>query len=296
VVLARVVALYNSAWPTSPAIYKEGAQREMVVRRRLSVLWAAAIMLLTVLMSSGIALAVTYGQPDDNEHPYVGLVTVYDGAGKAVGSCSGTLLSPTVFLTAGHCTDGMASAKVWFDSQLTSSSPYVTGKPYTHPNFVWTPGKNTSDVGVVVLDVPVPVEQIGTYGKLPELGFLDDLATQRGLQEQTFTVVGDGTQEIPPRPQDEWVRYRGTMSLINLQNALTDGYNIQYTSNPGLRSPGGICFGDSGGPLLYDNTNTVVGITSFIQNRNCKGTGLSYRTDIANTQEFVNPFLAASSY
>jgi secreted trypsin-like serine protease len=108
--------------------------------------------------------------------------------------------------------------------------------------------------------------------------------------------VGYGTQEILPRPQDEWVRYRGTVSLINLQNALTDGYNIQYTSNPGLRSPGGICFGDSGGPLLYDNTNTVVGITSFIQNRNCKGTGLSYRTDIANTQEFVNPFLAASSY
>ena len=37
-------------------------------------------MLLTVLASSGVALAITYGQPDGNKHPNVGaLVGTFDG-------------------------------------------------------------------------------------------------------------------------------------------------------------------------------------------------------------------------
>ena len=54
---------------------------------------------------------------EDNEHPFVGLIVFYDAAGEFVQRCSGSLISPTKFLTAGHCTDanaGVVSARVYF--------------------------------------------------------------------------------------------------------------------------------------------------------------------------------------
>ena len=252
--------------------------------RRTVLLLASTVGLLLLL--AGGALAITYGQPDGDKHPYVGAVSLRDEAGESLGLCSGTLLSETVFLTAGHCTVGAASARLSFDSQIGSNPTIVTGTPYTHPDYTpYSLGTDRRDVGVVVLDTPVPM---GTYGQLPELGFLDKLATQRGKQVQTFTVVGYGTQAVVPKPQFDLERYYGTVSLIDLRSALSDGYQIQYTSNPGLRSPGGICFGDSGGPMLYADTNVVVGITSRTFNGNCKGASLSYRTDIAQTQEWLS--------
>jgi secreted trypsin-like serine protease len=257
------------------------------MRRSLLVLLAALVI---SLLAVSTASAITYGQPDGNEHSYVGLVVFYDTQGTPTHRCSGTLLSPTVFLTAGHCTDGTASAQVWFDSEVTTASGYpltggVKGTPYTHPDF----GKsfpNTSDVGVVVLNQAVNTNK---YGELPKLGILDALATRRGHQDETFTVVGYGLQEVKPNFQADRVRYKATSKLVNLRSALTDGYNIHTSNNPGIG--GGTCFGDSGGPLFLDSTNTVVGITSFGLNQNCKGADFAYRTDIANAQNFILSFL-----
>lgn len=94
----------------------------------------------------------------------MGLVLFYDESGEYMWRCSGTLLSPTVLLTAGHCTSGPASAQVWFDSDVTGtgypSTGGVTGTPIPHPlydDFATFP--NTHDVGVVLLDEEV---EIGT--------------------------------------------------------------------------------------------------------------------------------------
>jgi hypothetical protein len=81
------------------------------------------------------------------------------------------------------------------------------------------------------------------------------------------------------------------VALVNLRNALTDGYNLQHTNEPGRgHGSGGTCFGDSGGPVLLGDTNIVVAVTSLVLNQNCRGSGLAYRTDIQNAQEFINPF------
>jgi len=91
--------------------------------------------LLVVVAASAIAAApanaVLYGTADEGEHPYVGIVRFFDAEGNYLWRCTGTLISPTVVLTAGHCTYGTASAEVWFTDTaptLSESSP-VTTKP-----------------------------------------------------------------------------------------------------------------------------------------------------------------------
>ena len=111
------------------------------------------------------AAAITYGEPDGNAHPYVGLVVFYDSSGTPTHRCIGTLLSSTVFLTAGHCTEGTASAQVRFKETVTSADGYpysggVTGSTYTHSHFNFNALPATYDVGVVVVDEAVKVRTL----------------------------------------------------------------------------------------------------------------------------------------
>src|SRR5688572_935202 len=227
--------------------------------------------------------AITYGTPDGNAHPNVGLLIalVPNVGGFAI--CSGTLVSPTVFLTAAHCTQAIADLKADTYVSFSSGPPFTIrhGTPYTHPDW-GTSFPNTADIGVVVLDQAVTGI---TPARIPSEGFLDDLSTQRSLQDTYFTHVGYGVQGIKPRAIDQVLRYQGTSSLISLNNALTDGFNIQTTANPG-NGRSGICFGDSGGPAFYQGTDIVVGIHSFVLNANCKGAGVSYRVDIGTSLDF----------
>lgn len=79
-----------------------------------------------LLCLAATALAITYGQPDGNRHPNVGaLVGTFDG--QTYTYCSGTLISPTVFLTAAHCNVGTTTVSVTFDTKFTSRSKLHAG-------------------------------------------------------------------------------------------------------------------------------------------------------------------------
>jgi trypsin len=234
--------------------------------------------------------AITYGTPDGNRHPNVGLLIVKIGL-NYFALCSGTLVSDTVFLTAGHCTDAIeqipnAQTFVTFLPGPVYSLPaFLPGTPHTHPDF-GEAFPNTSDIGVVVLDSSVTGI---TPALIPEAGFLDSLATQRGLQDTYFTHVGYGVQSVRPTPISQTARYMGISSLVNLTSASTDGFNLQTTSNPG-GGRSGICFGDSGGPAFFQDTQYIAAIHSFVANVNCKGTAFSYRTDSATALDFLAGF------
>ena len=155
------------------------------------------------MASAATVLAVKYGELDGNRHPYVGLLVAQDAEGNPLWRCSGTLLSPTLFLTAGHCTEAPAAhVEIWFDADVDAGIPAngypfngnVGGIPYTHPQY----DPNAFflyDLGVVVLDAPV---NMPAYGALPKLDALDRLKTQRGQQDVTFTAVGYGVQASFP--------------------------------------------------------------------------------------------------
>ncbi len=254
-----------------------------------------SVLVVVLLLATAIpAAAIVWGQPDGDDHPMVGLV-VFDVGGVPSHRCSGTLLSPTVLLTAGHCAFGTDAARVWFESEITdpfypfSGGTSISGTPFAHPDYDdFATFPNTSDVGVVILDEPV----LGvTYASLAEVGALDSLATQRGRQNQLFTIVGYGVQSIVPNLMVDLVRYQGNPMLVNLRSAYTDGFNLHLSSNPGKRSPGGACFGDSGGPAFIGDSTVVSGVGSFVLNLNCVGAGFYYRVDTAHAQDFILNFL-----
>lgn len=270
------------------------------------------------LLSSVPAAAITYGEPDNGRHPYVGLVYFYNSSNTPMWRCSGTLLSPKVFLTAGHCTggpgEGVASAQVWFsDFEPLGNYPFPTpripctgftgypctggvrGTPTSHPqynNFAGFP--NTHDVGIVVLERAVRTR---TVGVLPQLGFLDTFASKRGQQDITLTPVGYGLKSVRPTEDADRTRFMASQQITSLNSSFTDGFNVRTSNSPGNGTgdgtiePGGTCFGDSGGPVFYANTNIVVGITSFGLNGNCKGGDYAYRADTADAQTFIRSFL-----
>jgi secreted trypsin-like serine protease len=256
------------------------------------------LVLVLVISNFGTGQAVTDGTPDGNGHPYVGLL-IFDVGGSPAWRCSGTLLSPTVLLTAGHCTDGTSGGRVWFESDVQQPGlGYPTGGATsvefcsiaTHPLF-HEGSFVLHDVGVVTLCSPV---NLPTYGKLPQVNQLDSLKTKRGLQYVTFTAVGYGLQMSFPdaaawKEHNVKVRMVATPKLnqINVPG-FTGDYSLLLSNNA---NTGGTCFGDSGGPNFLGNTNVVAGVTSFGLNSTCAGTGGVFRMDRQNVLDFVNSFL-----
>jgi secreted trypsin-like serine protease len=264
------------------------------MRRRFLPLILAMLGLLTLAPSAG---AITNGQFDStNQYSNVGLIAFYDETGEYLHRCSGTLISPTVVLTAGHCTSGTSYAYVFFDPDLSDSlldfsnvlKDGYLGTPYTYPGYDdFATFPNTGDVGVVVLSKPV---RNATYATLPEAGVLDSYASKKGQQSITVTVVGYGVQQLAGTDSSERKRFFGTSKINNVTSSLTDGYNLQTSSNSG-RYSGGTCFGDSGGPVFLGDSTTIVAVTSFGISPNCTGVDYSYRIDQEPVLEWIYSFL-----
>ncbi|MFN3392047.1 MAG: trypsin-like serine protease [Meiothermus ruber] len=245
--------------------------------------------------SEGVSSQITYGELDGNRHPYVGLMVAQDKKGNPLWRCSGTLMSPTLFLTAGHCTEPPAAkVEIWFDADVESGIPgngypykgQTGGKPYTHPQY--DPNAFFRyDLGMVVLDRSRAV-RMSQYGALPSLDVLDQLAQQRGLQNVTFTAVGYGLQRINPVfVEAARVRMLARPHLVQINTGFTGDFSILLSNNA---STGGTCFGDSGGPNFIGDSNVIGGVTSFGINGNCAGTGGVYRVDRKDDLDWLATF------
>jgi secreted trypsin-like serine protease len=267
-----------------------------------------ATMALAILAASGVAGAIINGEPDGNRHPYVGaLVTeleVAEGEFELLPVCSGTLISPTVFLTAGHCTEFLIEeglpTYVSFDTTFVpGESELVSGTPYLHPDYCvgcgppgveWLPGY---DVGVVVLDEPVEME---TYGSLPSTNLVDTLQKRSPL-----TVVGYGASDFatgggPQQPVYLDIRQRATVEYLGtkgMANQVGEDVFMKTTGHGMGRGGEGTCYGDSGGPLFLDDQTTVVAVVSFIPPSSfpCSGPGYYQRVDLPVVLDWVSSFL-----
>ncbi len=281
------------------------------MRKLLTLAAGVAAALALVVTPAG---AITGNFEQDFKHTYVGLIVFYDGKGEFAWRCSGSLISPTVFLTAGHCTDqgesdSPASARIWFRQDAGVEYDAVndiadpdTGYPYKcimddperaddvcvtsrklydygFDNFAGFP--NHRDVGIAILNKPVTT--LG-FAKLPKAGLLESLGLKKN--DIWLTSSGYGLSGWVPSVVSFRERLMADSYVVNLHDALTDGFNIQSTANVG-QDKGGTCNGDSGGPVLLQGTNTIVGITSFGLNHRCKGLDFSYRVDQAEVLQWI---------
>jgi Trypsin len=254
-----------------------------------------------VICSIAGVRATTFGEPDGTRHPYVGTIIFQTQSGFF--SCSGTLLNQTVFLTAGHCTEeaGVANVRTWakftpaitfegrqnypsLDAYLDDrKNGWIKGDAIAHPQFDdFAQFPQTYDVGVVLLRQRVAAP---TYGALPPANFLAGIRSA----DNRFTVVGYGMQGfIKPFFEDVYARYQGQVKLLELNSTFNAGMSAKFTNNPG--TGGGSCFGDSGGPVFYDNTNMVVAVVSWGITP-CIGVDYQFRVDTPLALNFLRQYV-----
>jgi hypothetical protein len=268
------------------------------------------VMLIALLTAATPALAVTDGKLDGTDHPAVVLLLMEVG-GRPYARCSGTLRSPRVVLTAGHCTYNfpgrtITGMRVFTESDVQAGIGVTNNYPFAGPNAVeaveWHahPLYETGhDVGVVILKAPGVVLPQTQYGKLPTVNQLDALATQRGHKDETFTAVGYGLQESFPDPAmflatNTATRYEAFPRLLQINvPGFTQDLFLLLSNNA---DTGGVCFGDSGGPNFYGSFDTetkiVAGVSVRVFNGNCAGTGGVIRMDRQTVLDFVQGYLS----
>ena len=300
-----------------------------VMRVRILALLTAALALLAV---STPAQAIEGGVPDEGAHPYVGELLFYIPSAEdprfedpgAWATCTGSLISPTVVVTAGHCafdigengedtSSTTGGNDVWisfaeepdfsilppssefapddndgrydaWSAALKKSNEWIRATAYHHPEYV-DEAFFTHDVGVLVLSEPVRLDE---YAQLPTEGLLSELYAQE--KEQSYTAVGYGLEASGPKTSlGGDTRQQAELQLVNLSGVFGTGKgtSAKFSSNA---NTGGTCFGDSGGPVFVSETNTIVAVISFAANINCAGTSGAYRIDQEDDLAFLASF------
>jgi hypothetical protein len=261
-------------------------------KRRFAALFAICAAALAMVVPLG---AITNGEIDGNRHPAV-LLLVMDVNGQPAFRCSGTLLSPTVLLTAGHCAGEpgeFSGMRVFTESNVQDGNNKF---PFAGRNSVeavtWSAHPLfreatffLHDVGVVVLRKPLNLSP-SSYGVLPTEGALDSLQPRSST---IFTSVGYGVQQINPVfVESALVRMFAQPHLVQINTGFTGDFSLLLSNN---HSTGGTCFGDSGGPNFLGTGNIIAGVTSFALNGTCGGTGGVFRLDKGDVLDFVKSFL-----
>jgi V8-like Glu-specific endopeptidase len=232
------------------------------------------------LVAAAPAGAITDGTADGNGHPNVGgLVAPTQYSDGTWIYCSGTLISPTVYLTAAHCAEG-DHVRVTFDSAYVKGDKTYAGTFHGDPAYNQTQS-DPHDIAVVVFDKAVSGI---TPAKLPKAGSLSNLSGS-----QKFTSVGYGAYEVTNEPGGHQYLYNDVRGVATgTLNSINSAW-LRISMNPS-HGDGGTCYGDSGGPNFL-GTSDVIAATTITGDSVCRSTNVTYRLDTKNPRAFLRDFV-----
>lgn len=266
-----------------------------------------------MLSVAGPASAInSYNAQPAPERTEVGaLVVQYDRDGNPATpdvvrwSCSGTMISADVFLTAAHCTANRPVGTKFYvslaqDVQGTINASNalggtpeqiaarvgVEGTAHSDPAY---PGNSADshDIAVIKVNGAELAERWSfTPATLPSAGQLSELGS-RALDAETWQVMGYGTQEALNQPGGQThpgggVRMKATVDFDALNKTW-----VRLAMNES-RDLGGACYGDSGGPnfVTLDGELILAG-TTITGDAPCYATNVAYRMDSASARAFL---------
>lgn len=201
--------------------------------------------------------------------PFMAFIVYFDASQNPVFSCSGTIVAPTVVLTAGHCTvDDTTGATLdptgyavvtgsvdWSDTAETQVSPVTE----VIPDPLYNATTDTNDAGLLVLSNPTtaPAVKLATSAD----GYLGQAGTPALIAGWGKTYNGETTPQTYLQSADTVVQRAG---YCHRQNPNFDGALELCTVDPPQDSTG-TCSGDSGGPLGADDASgqfVEIGLTT----------------------------------
>lgn len=198
-------------------------------------LLVAATVVVTTTISATDATAVSGGNTDADDHPFVAALIP---AGATHPSCSGVWTDVggghRLVVTDAHCVPGArgATVHVFFGARYSAGAHTIRGHSYRHPSYDRRTHRN--DVAVVVLD------------RDPHVAAATLAHSGSATRTTKVVVVGYGS---PHRGE----RRRATESV-------TSWSSWRLYLRPGS---GNSCDGDSGGPDLLPGTRQVVALTDM---------------------------------